>query len=521
MPQKEHLQRVELENAQRWIAQFRAGQAVCIRDLDAELDHGSGEYQTLKPQGIRRLTAVPLRQDNELWGFIGVDNPVQFSEDTSPLESLAFFITEFVQKRRIEDHMNYMSYHDSLSGLYNRYQYTERLQQLAAAPPESVGVVFVDIDGLKKINDSYGHGYGDMYIVETADILREYFPEDMIYRIGGDEFVVLYTGVARERFTELCGALERAFDDRERCSVSIGYTWSDWKVNIYKLANSADELMYLNKQNAYQKHRLEDFHHKPAMLDDLLASIHAGEFEIRLQVKMDTRLEQPAGAEALVRHRSTRLGTVFPDQFIHLLEKQLIIKYVDFYVCETVCRMLDRWMRQYGAAVPVSVNFSRLTLMEPRFLEQLLAIRERYDFPPECLELEITESTDKMGYDNMIRVVGEIRENGFRIALDDFGTKYTSLSLFTEMDVDMVKLDKSLVDGLENNPKSRIIVKDVVQMCRELGAKSIAEGVETFRQLEILRALGCDQVQGYYYSKPLSVAEFEEKFHPGCRTEKA
>lgn len=513
LDQLQHFE-MHIEEVTEWLELFSNQNVVTLQDLQRLRERFPQQFDLLNRENIHGMMAVPLRLDNELRGFIGVDNPKRSVEGVTLMESLAYFITEFLQKRKTETRIKQMSYHDPLTGLYNRYQYTEKLQALTSRPPAHLGIVYMDIDGLKKVNESYGHSYGDLFITEIADTLRRYFPEKEIYRIGGDEFVVASESMDQNTFQTVCAQVEHEFLMRDRCSVSVGYIWSDRNINVLNLSHAADQLMYLNKQNSYRKKRLANYHHKPLLLDDLLKAIEEGEFVVYLQAQVDAVNGEVTGAEALVRRISPKKGFIPPDQFIPLLEQEFIIKYVDFYVYRTVCALLDRWYQEGRQVRPISVNFSRLTLMEPHFVEQLVEIRNQYQFPRELVEIEITESTDKMSYDNMIRVVSAIRKNGFRIALDDFGTKYTSLSLFTEMDVDVVKLDKSLIDGLEENSKSRLIVKDALMMCKELGAKSVAEGVETREQLDILRRLGCDYIQGYLYSKPIPVGDFETIYCP-------
>lgn len=196
-----------------------------------------------------------------------------------------------------------------------------------------------------------------------------------------------------------------------------------------------------------------------------------------------------------------------------MLENDKSIRYLDYYVFESVCRLLARWRAEGLKAYPVAINFSRLTITDPAFFEQLTSIRQKYQVPFDLLEIEITESMDSMGMEELKLIVQRIRRLGFKVALDDFGAKYTNLSLLAQVEMDVIKLDKSLVDHLEDSDKNRRLVESVVDYCRYLSVRLVAEGVENEGQRELLRQMHCDFIQGYLMAKPMPVSEFEEKYY--------
>lgn len=248
------------------------------------------------------------------------------------------------------------------------------------------------------------------------------------------------------------------------------------------------------------------------MLGELMVSLEKGNFLVYLQPKVVLGSNRVVGAEALIRYHDKEKGIIMPNQFIEILERNNFIRYIDLYVFEVVCRLLSEW-RIRGKTLPViSLNFSRLTLLEPKLLSSMEDIISRYHVPRKLVEIEITESLSDMGKSVLFQTARDIYDSGYSVSLDDFGTKYTNLSILNDINFDTLKLDKSLVDSLDERRKNQIILKNIIYMCGDLGIKVIAEGIETRRQEEILRALSCEQGQGYLYGKPMPIREFERRY---------
>ena len=240
-------------------------------------------------------------------------------------------------------------------------------------------------------------------------------------------------------------------------------------------------------------------------------AIKKEQFEVYYQPKVNILDQTICGCEALVRwNRNGRL--ISPMEFIPVLEKEGTICALDFYVLERVCIAIKSWIQRGIKPVRVSTNFSKIHLKNPMLADKIFEVIEKYDIDPQYIEIELTEMSGYDNYDNLAMFIKNMRERGVHTSIDDFGTGYSSLNLLTDLDVDTVKLDKSYSIRLDNNEaKTKILIRNIVNMVHDLGFKVIAEGVETPEQADFLREIGCSTVQGYLYDKPLPLAEFEER----------
>lgn len=219
------------------------------------------------------------------------------------------------------------------------------------------------------------------------------------------------------------------------------------------------------------------------------------------------------GAEALVRRQDATGKLIMPSRFIPLLEEENIIRHIDLFVLENVCRLLSEWKNKGYELIPVSVNLSRITLMEDGIVETLVAICDRYGVSHALIDIEVTESISKMETSTLISLSKAIKSAGFTLSLDDFGSQYSDFAILTLVDFDMIKIDKQLIDQIVNNEKSRILLKHSINICREMNAvSSLAEGIESEKQHLLLKEFNCNYGQGYYYGRPVDVETFEKTF---------
>lgn len=247
-------------------------------------------------------------------------------------------------------------------------------------------------------------------------------------------------------------------------------------------------------------------------LQRLQNTIQEGKFRVYLQPKAELSTGRLRGAEALVRYVDEVHGVVPPAKFIPQLETENIVRYIDFFMLEKVCAILQDWTRRDFPSCPISINFSRRTLMEDCIVEKISAVTDRYHLDHALFEIEITENIREIDR-HMLREISEsLVCAGYRISLDDFGSEYSNLSILSTLPLSGLKLDKSLIQDLYANPSTHILVKSLIQACHEMGIDSTAEGVEEEEQLKILQAIGCTYAQGYLFSPPLSVQEFEQEY---------
>lgn len=520
-PQKGNLQKIEFLQIDRWMKEFKAYGRVVIENAEVLKKAYANEYEFLRMQSIHTLAAVPLEYDGHFVGLIGADNPpLDKIQLISPLfNTLSYFISSEIKKAETEEKLFTLSYYDVLTEFYNRNKFTMDIPALNQQQYGKAGLVYLDVNGLKKINDEYGHWRGDQVLREAAYKVKTIFSGYPLYRVGGDELVVICPLIELGKFRESVMDLKSSFQQNKSCSAAIGAVWREGKFDFHEMIVEADAKMYEDKKTFYREHAMSGrYRHYN---DDVLGlteagvlqrAIDAGYFLVYLQPKVSSVDRRIVGAEALVRYQDPENGFVPPDQFISLVENAGLISHIDFYVFESVLKLLTQWREMEKPLYPVSVNFSRCTIVESNFIQKLNAIWKKYGLPHDLVELEITERAQSEDNEHVLLRIKQLKHCGFSISIDDFGVKYANLSLFTAADIDIVKLDKSLLKDFYENSKSYLVVHSVVQLCRNLGVKTIMEGVETENEFALLQKIGCDDAQGYLFSRPLPIQQYEERY---------
>lgn len=487
---------------------------IIINSIEEIKEKNQEVYEFLNHYEIQCLCAVPFSVENKLAGYIGVDNPTVHKQDIALLDSLSYFIINEIIKRRMMLKLESMSYSDALSGLLNRNSYVEYINHVNEEELISMGVIVADINGLKNLNQNFGHDFGDNAVKEIARILLNCFDQKNVFRLNGDEFLVLCENIDYNLFYEKVQVVKEAFDKMSYSSASIGYVWEDLDISIQSLIHHADELMFIDKRKYYKDFGKTRRNHWPSITKSILELIENRSFEMYLQPKADIQTGEIVGAEALVRLNYKEHGLIAPNKFIPLFEKEKVIQYIDFFIFEEVCRTLKKWISTGRKPLPISLNFSRITMLEKDLTETMLSIYEKYNIPKELIEIEITETIGEMEKEIIAKIGEDIKKLGFSISLDDFGAKYTNMSMLTVVKFNVLKLDRSLVNNLVYNQNNQIVVRHVIEMCHEMNVISVAEGVETKEQLSLLKELSCDIAQGYLFNKPIPLCEFEERYKP-------
>ena len=509
LPQMERLQEIPMEYISDWNHKFAVDGEFFISSLDKDLIVDSTEHRILKAQGIESLAAAPLNKDGHIIGFLGVDNLTESTEDLSLLRSVCSFVLEEMERRRLIQELELFSYTDLLTGLQNRNSYIKTLDRISSHPLCSLGVIYIDINGMKKINDTNGHEYGDKVIKKVADILKLH-AGDEAYRVGGDEFTVLCVDISKENFRALTDRLSRDFNKNKEYDVSIGHTWKEGNISANEEILKADDLMYAEKQQYYHTILTGERRARVGIATELLEDIANRRFEVHYQPQIRLKTGRIVGAEALVRKWDRNGNLILPDQFIPHYERERVIRHLDLFVFQTVCDDWRKWKNQ-GVETHISSNFSRITLMSSDVVRQIKQICREYGVPTNMITIEVTESISKLEPQRLIELMNQIVAEGFLVSLDDFGSKYSNLSILATLDFNEIKFDKSLVDKLSSDAKSRIVMKNTMQICQELPmTHSLAEGIETVEQLDLLHQYHCDYGQGYYFARPMSSEAFFE-----------
>lgn len=520
-PQKNFLQEMPIDLIERWIPYFNHKECIIIEDLEQIRVTAPKEYGILHSQSIQSLVVAPLEQEGTLIGYFGVDNPpADRIQNIAPLlQTLCYFLLLAKSHSDSQKLLTHLSYYDKLTDFYNRNKYIEDTTALAhTAKP--VGIVYLDVNGLKDINDRYGHEFGDKVLVECAGRMKSVFLHADFYRIGGDEFVIICPGMNREHFQNLVHELKARFDSDSDCQAAIGSQWIESIDDISREIATADARMYEDKKAFYRKNPASRRyrHYNDELLSRLSSSaalqkeIEQNHFAVCLQPKISADSRLAEGAEALVRYSPRPGKLIYPGDFIPLLEDFEIIHLIDFYVFRSVCSRLGSWKKSGRRIYPVSVNFSVHSLKMPDFIEQLTKICKSCDISPDYLEIEVTEKMQSNDGLNVRELSSKLQEAGFTIALDDFGTECANVVLLSEVEFDVLKLDKSIIDHIADNSRNLTIVKSISDVCHNLGIRLVAEGVETEEQFSALCSCGIDLVQGYLFSRPVSPEEYEKIF---------
>ena len=466
-------------------------------------------YQLMQSHHVENQHWIHLEEHGEEYGCLVIDNTNANFQNVSFLESLSGFIVNEIKRHRLFQATLHANHYDLLTDVLNRNSYENNLPRYQSEAVHSLGVIVANIDNLKKINEDYGTVTGDQYIRHLANLLKMIFAQTDIYRFNGDEFLIIAVNSEKAALEDQVQKLREKIEKNENFSVSLGFSWDSVERDLAALIHTADDVMKLNKKRHYDEiHGSEDAQHRQ-LLRNLVRQIRRGEYVIYLQPKYHLENHKGIGAEALIRQQHPEFGILPPSEFIPVLESNGIIRYIDLFVLEEVCKLLQKWDRN---DLVISLNFSRVTLMEDDIINSMKKILDKYDFPRQCLEIEMTESTVEHCPAMLYKPVQELSDLGLRISLDDFGIRYSNLSVLNDIHFDTLNLDKSLIQTLVSQQRSRIILRNIIQMCRDLDIEMIAEGVETSRQEDILKSLDCPNGQGYLFARPVPVKDFEADY---------
>lgn len=426
------------------------------------------------------------------------------------MRALLPYIPQAIALQKMQKQQEYLSYHDDLTGLLNRNSLVDYLDNVKSSELKSLGALSIDINGLKNFNKEFGRDYGDEVITRIGEVLQEYFHSGEVYRLTGDQYLVLVENTTYENFTKQIYAAHTKLDNISLGLVSMGYAWEKVDIDVEKLVNNAEVMMREEKKKYYKN--LKKGHHEPIIKQDLLDDLEHKNFIVCLVPKIDTATGRVAEAEAVVRYHHKDLGIVDPGRYINLLEETKLSHYLDLYVFEEVCKTLHRWELAGIPLIPIAVNFAGATLKQESIAEKMLHLIEKYHVRCEYLAVEVSESGNDMNQEMLAETSGKIRKANVRVILDHFGAKDSSFSILSLMEFDGLKLDKSLITNIVGNARSRIVAQAVIDICRQLGAFVQASGVETQDQLNVLKELGCDYAQGTLFNKPITIETFEVRY---------
>jgi diguanylate cyclase (GGDEF)-like protein/PAS domain S-box-containing protein len=442
---------------------------------------------------------------------------------------------EDITARKVaEERIQFLAYYDALTGLPNRTLLQDRLgKALAGARRQKckIALLFLDLDSFKIINDSLGHSVGDLLLQEVAERLKKWGREqDTVARLGGDEFLITLTqvkdladvAVAAERLMDAmtAGFVVQGHSLNVSCSIGVSI-FPEHGTDCETLIKNADAAMYGAKECGRNNFRFfaEDMNaqavERLSLENSLRLALGKKELFLVYQPQLHVATGKVTGLEALLRWQHPDLGLVPPDKFIRIAENSGLIVPIGEWVLRTACRQARKWQDDGLPAVSVAVNVSAVQFRQQGFCELIRSVLHETGLAAQCLELELTESVLLANADVTLTVLRELKSMGLTLAIDDFGTGYSNFTSLRQFGVSKLKIDRSFISDVATNPDDSAITAAIISMAKSLRLKVIAEGVENEAQMSFLRTHQCDEIQGYYFSKPLAVDDVADKLRGG------
>lgn len=433
-------------------------------------------------------------------------------------------------EKKAEEQLRHLAYHDALTGLYNRNSLEQKVQELLTASQrhqQGFSVIFLDLDRFKNVNDSIGHDAGDTLLQIVSQRLRNAVRSmDLIARIGGDEFVIVLTELNKvDRITNTVRKIINVLRERIMIRGQEVYITTSIGVSVYPydgndvqtLMKNADLALYRAKElgrNNYQfctPEMTAQARQKMSRQNAIVQAMAKNEFELYFQPKLDLNTQTISGVEALLRWHNSEYSNVNASDIIHLAEETGLIIALNEWVLKTACEQMNVWHQNGFPKLTLAVNLSARQFYQANFAEALMKTLDEHQFPPECLELEITEALIMQDPEYILHILHLLKERGICIAIDDFGTGYSSLDYLRRFAIDKIKIDKKFIQTITTDNASASVVSAMIVMANKLGIKTVAEGVEKREQYEFLLKEKCTEMQGYFLSYPAN-AESMTKF---------
>ena len=440
---------------------------------------------------------------------------------TVMLVGIIIFFT--IRSRRFRDT-------DQLTGGKNKNRFYRDCEKISKKiSPEKLAMVVLDIDKFKYINDRLGYDEGDRILVRIHKTLADCLDkEEPFARISEDNFACLLKNAPDKDLEMRLHEVFTEFNRRNSFFIKYPVNFSAGICRLGQCRGKFDSIDFttaidrckLAKKSIKNKHNSDVAFYDGKIREVSLRekdfenampqALENREFECYLQPKYGTNSREIVGAEALIRWNSKEFGFVCPGDFIPLAEKNGFVVELDFFILEEVCKMLRRWLDNGKTPIVISVNQSRLHINDDDYIWRLREIVDKYEIPYEYIELELTESVFTEDAERMIAIMKKLHEIGFKLSIDDFGSGYSSLNLLKDIPADVLKIDREFFNGTVNSKKGRAVISSVVDMAKNLEMNVISEGVETQDQIDFLQEIDCNMVQGFYFSKPMKLKDFDE-----------
>ncbi|MBI4857385.1 MAG: EAL domain-containing protein [Acetobacterium woodii] len=520
-----------------WSAgQLLQNKIVSIPSIDQLPPEAEDERRWLKNKKVRSQMFIPIQSNHCIIGLMGLDE-VRSSKalriiDHDWLRVLTNILSDAIAKVETEHDMNYLAYYDPLTGIPNRALFYRRLEQaidLSKKTGKNLGVIFIDLDGFKEVNDTLGHDWGDQLLNRIGKRLTDCLGEaEVVGRFGGDEFLIMVPQFChKHELEEVAEKVMSIFHRPMLVAEQELYISGSGGIAIYpkdgesvnSLIKNADLAMYAAKKNgkgriAYCSGEMKEaVQEKMTLTNSLYRALERQELFLHYQPQVSGISQEITGFEALLRWQHPERGLISPEVFIPLAEQSGLISSIGEWVLKTACAQNKAWQDRGYKPVRMAVNLSveqfRSTNLE-RIIKTCLDVT---GLEPQYLELEITEGIAMKTSQYVIRQLHALKDLGVAISIDDFGTAFSSMSRLKELPVDRIKIDRQFIWGIGENPRDEAVISVMIHLAQQLGMEITAEGVETAAQLAFLQAEDCDEIQGFYFSKPISADAVQQDIY--------
>ncbi len=484
--------------------------------------------------GMKAILQHRVYQDQKAMGCISfeqADDYLWSEEEYICLETLSIIFTSMFLRLEanysVQYKLNKLRNFDALTKVASFHKFKKDLkQQLKNKPATTFVILYFDIDNFKYINEAFGELVGDQILIDFANhLLKVYGSENTVARVGADKFVTYRRTCSEKELLHLvdksnedfCSQMRKKFiSNKLQISTGISYVTSQDDLSVaIDNANAARKKIKANAKESvliFDQEIRDQIYKELEIANTMEEALRKGEFIIYLQPKIDLFTNTVVGAEALVRWKKNELNILGPNEFIPILEKNGFILNMDYYVYEQVCILLSKWKETGRKLIPISVNVSPVHINDSNFVSDIVNLVKKYEIAPQLIELELTESIFIKDTELALQTLKELRSYGFVVSIDDFGSGYSSLNMLKDITTDVIKLDKEFFGKGTMNQAQQIIISSIIQMAKQLNMKVLSEGIETDVQSEFIKNNHCDMAQGFYFSRPLPLEEFERLY---------
>lgn len=523
-PQINQLQNLRAEDMPYWIPKLSSGESIFIEDLENVKETMPVEYEILKPQNIHTLIVFPIILSNTLKGFIGVDNPnIKDAKDVIRLlAALGSYLGTTRENAAVYAKLEYRLNYDSLTKAYNRYGFYKNAQKLIKEHTDTeYCLILSDIKSFKLINEIYGENIADKILIDEVNIIRQKMKGNSVLgRLNGDiiAMVIPKEYLSEKEFSDMIKLLSDRYSNKNfRLHIYLGvYYIKDVNETIRQMVDKVSLVIMKSKGNMsnyilyYDENSYRNDIFKQQLIGEFETALNENQFCMYLQPQTD-KDGNMLGAEALIRWNHPNMGLIMPGAFIECFEDAGLIYRLDNYIWEEAAKQLKIW-KDSGYNYYISVNISAKDFYHIDVYQTFKNLVSEYGIDTDKLHIEITETALSEDKQAAHKTIERLHNEGFIIEIDDFGSGYSSFNFLKDVCADVIKIDRVFLKKSSHEERGEQILRSIISLSHDIGMDVITEGVENVDQLSMLAKMNCDWFQGYYFSKPIAVGDFEEKY---------